>query len=92
MKRKYPTTKEERRAHFINHLKLLQNPNRLRIKKADGAPYDMLPMLEQTAALHLAVYDGVLPNNDLTVLTIMLQDLPRNPRKGNTAQWKLTLC
>ena len=80
MKRKYPTTKEERRAHFINHLKLLQNPNRLRIKKADGAPYDMLPMLEQTAALHLAV------------LTIMLQDLPRNPRKGNTAQWKLTLC
>ncbi len=90
-RKKIPTTPEEKRQAFINWLETLQNPNRILVKKANKNSHEVLPLLEQTAALYLAVYDGILPTNDCIHLHILLQDLPRNPRKGNTAQWTIPI-
>ena len=90
-RKKKPTTPEAKRQAFIQWLATLQNPNRILVKKADASCRQVLPLLEQTAALYLAVYDGILPTNDCIHLHILLQDLPRNPRKGNTAQWTIPI-
>lgn len=89
--KKVPITAQEKRTAFIEWLRTLQNPNRIRVKKANGDEHQALPLLEQTAALYLAVYDGILPRNDCMTLHILLQDLPRNPSKGNTDQWTIPI-
>ena len=88
-KKKLLQTREAKRSAFIEWLRTLQNPNRIIVKKATGPARDMLPMLEQTAVLHLAVYDGIILDTDAMRLHILLQDLPRNPRKGDTTQWPI---
>jgi len=81
-----PTTPSEKRREFVQRLTDLQKPNRVALKNASKG---MVPMLPQTAALHLAVYDGLLPKSDVLHLHIIFQDLSRNPRKGTVQQWDI---
>jgi hypothetical protein len=87
--RRRPTSKADERREFINWLKSLQTPNRIRIKNATPDIVYMPTMLDQTAALHLAVYDGIIPNTDIMHLHILFQDLSRNPRKGEPDTWTI---
>lgn len=76
------------RDNYVALLEQLQSPTAVIVKNAPGHTV-LPPMLASTAALYLAVYDGLIPETSVHKLHILLKDLPRHPRKGQPKQWPL---
>ena len=90
-----PKKKLDTRTHrqrYVAYLNQMTSPNAIVIKKGEtNLSKHQRPMLEQTAVLSLAVYDGLLPLSPEQHLNLLLQDLPRNPRKpGTVKQWPIS--
>ncbi len=90
-----PKRKPDTRTHrqrYVDYLNRMTSPTATVIKKG-GTHFSkhQQPMLEQTAVLSLAVYDGLLPLSPEQHLNLLLQDLPRNPRKeGTDKAWPIS--
>lgn len=90
-RKKSPDTRTHR-DRYVAYLNQMTSPTAIVIKKG-GTNFSKhrQPMLEQTAVLSLAVYDGLLPLSPEQHLNLLLQDLPRNPRKeGTEATWEIS--
>lgn len=86
--RKLTRKPRSKRDDYIALLTQLQSPTTVIVKNANGHTV-LPPMLPTTAALYLAVYDGLIPETPVHKLHILLGDLPRHPRKGTQPQWPI---
>jgi hypothetical protein len=82
-----PQTHRERYVAWLNQL---QKPNQTLIKKETNSRVPCIPMLPAKAELLLAVYDGFIPASPEHRLNVLLQELPRNPRKGTIHTWQIS--
>tara|TARA_R110000824_G_scaffold123227_3_gene280914 strand:+ start:1600 stop:1902 length:303 start_codon:yes stop_codon:yes gene_type:complete len=80
------------RERYLAHLKQLTSPTAIVIKKGGrNISEERQPMLDQAAALYLAVYDGLIPKSPVQHLNILFQDMARNPRKqGTDTAWPIS--
>ncbi len=78
------------RTRYVQWLNQQTKPNQVLIKKGTEDAVGILPMSPTKATLLLAVYDGIIPASPVNLLQTLLQELPRNPRKGTIPPCQLS--